>query len=126
MPAESAPQERYKLHESVRNRILTDLSAGKGKLNQKLTAWWTLDFPTFRKETSKALKADIPVKERNDWEEALSEWQAEHAKLTAQLVATEEEINDRVYHLYALWKADIALMEEHAEHAMINCAYGEP
>ena len=75
--------------------------------------------------TGKALKADIPVKERSDWEEALCEWQAEHAKLTAQLVATEEEINDRVYHLYALSKADIALLEEHAEQVMINYVYGE-
>jgi len=126
LSATSTAQERYKLHESVRNRVLTDLSPGKGKLNQKLTAWWGLDFPTFRKETSKALKADIPVKERNDWEEALGEWQAEHTKLTAQLVAAEEEINDRVYRLYGLSKADIALLEEHAEQVMINYAYGSP
>ena len=48
------------------------------------------------------------------------------AKLTAQLVATEEEINDSAYRLYGLSKADIAFLEEHAEHAVINYAYGEP
>ena len=126
LSATSTAQERYTLHESVRNRILTDVSTGEGKLNQKLTAWWGLGFPTFRREAGNALKADIPVKERNDWEEALGEWQADHTKLTAQLVATEEEINDRVYHLYGLSKADTALLEEHAEQVMINYAYGEP
>ena len=126
LSATSTAQERYELHESVRHRILTDLAGGEGKLNQKLTAWWTIDFPTFRKEAAKALNADIPLRERTDWEAALQEWQNDNTRLTAQLVTIEEDINDRVYHLYGLSNADIQLLDEHSQHAMIDYAYGEP
>ena len=96
------------------------------KRNQKLHAWWPLDFPTFRKEVTKALKTDIPLKERGDWEHALAGWQAEHQQLTTKLIAIEQEINDRVHRLYALSPADIQLLDEHFRHAMIDYAYGEP
>ena len=96
------------------------------KRNQKLHAWWPLDFPTFRKEVTKALKTDIPLKERGDWEHALQTWQTDHTRLTAQLVAIEEESNARVYRRYGLSPADVQLLDQHAQHAMINCAYGEP
>ena len=96
------------------------------KLNQKLHAWWTLDFATFLKEVTKALKGDIPLKERGDWEDALAGWQAEHQQLTTKLIAIEQEINDRVHRLYALSPADIQLLDEHFRHAMIDYAYGEP
>ena len=107
-------------------RVTLDSGRLERTKETQLQGQFLIDFPTSRKQTSKALKADIPVKERNDWEEALGEWQADHTKLAAQLVATEEEINDRVYRLYGLSKADIALLEEHAEQVMINYAFVEP
>ena len=60
---------RYELHRRARRRILTDLGMPDGKLNQKLTAWWELDFPAFRAEIPKVFKRDIPLKDRDDWEE---------------------------------------------------------
>jgi hypothetical protein len=59
------------LHRRARRRILADLRTPDGKLNQKLTAWWDLDFPAFRAEIQKVFKRDIPLKDRDDWEEWL-------------------------------------------------------
>ncbi|MGI9179612.1 MAG: Eco57I restriction-modification methylase domain-containing protein, partial [Longimicrobiaceae bacterium] len=60
-------RERYTLHRRVRHRIASDLGAGR-PLNRRLTDWWTLDFPAFRAEVKKALKREIPVRERDEWE----------------------------------------------------------
>jgi hypothetical protein len=61
-------RDRYRLHETVRHRILADLGTGPVTLNQKLTAWWDLDLGSFRAEVKKALKTSIPVAERSEWE----------------------------------------------------------
>ncbi len=89
-----------------------------------LTEWWTLDFAAFRAELRKAFKAEIPVKERADWETALAGWQRQHADLTARLVAIETEIDDRVCRLFALTDADRRLLADHSRHAMIDYPYG--
>jgi hypothetical protein len=52
---------RYTLHRRVRRRVASDLAAPGGTLNRKLTAWWELDFPTFRVEVKKALRAVNPA-----------------------------------------------------------------
>ena len=85
-------QARYALHRQARHRILTDLAAaGKGgvtpPLNQKLTAWWELDFPAFRGEIQKVFRQDIPLKERDAWEAWLAEHRGQHDQLTAAIVA---------------------------------------
>ena len=59
---------RYTLHRQTRHRILTDLGAPGAALNQKLTAWWELDFAGFLAEVRKAFKREIPVRQRDDWE----------------------------------------------------------
>ncbi|MEI8242958.1 MAG: hypothetical protein WCI17_06795, partial [bacterium] len=84
----------------------------------------TLDFAVFRGELRKALKAEIPVKERADWEQALTDWQRRHTDLTNRLVAIETEIDDRVNHLFNLSAPDIQLLADHAHHAMIDYPYG--
>lgn len=117
--------QRYQLHEQIRHRILTDLADGDGKLNQKLTTWWELDFPTFRQELKKALKTDIPLKERQAWEDALQDWQADHQAHTNQLIETETAINDRVYHLFHLTSEEQKTLHAHMEHAMIDYPLGE-
>jgi len=119
-------QDRYKLHQDVRHRILTDLGGKAGKLNQKLHSWWGLGFSGFRTEVKKALKTGIPVGERAEWEKALQGWKGTHEDLTKQIVQLEEEANDRVYRLFDMSSSDIRLMEEHARHAMIDYPYGEP
>ena len=55
------------------------------------------------------------MKARTDWESTLRDWQADHAKLTAQLIDAETEINNRVYALYHLTPADIQLLETHMQ-----------
>jgi hypothetical protein len=118
-------RERYALHEQVRHRLRSDFAAGGG-LNQALTDWWELDFFALRQQLEKAFRTRIPVAERQDWETTLAGWQQSHASLTTRLVSIEGEINDRVYALFGLAPADIALLDDHAKHAMINYPLGEP
>jgi SAM-dependent methyltransferase len=151
LTATAVARERYALHGSVRHRLRTDFALtvppsptsaipdpqpaicnlqsaiqnpSPPSLNGRLTEWWTLDFAAFRAELRKALKAEIPVKERADWEQALADWQRQHADLTARLVAIETDIDDRVYALFGLTAADRTLLSDHARHAMIDYPYG--
>ncbi len=123
--ATDTARKRYALHEQIRHRIHTDLDDGTHKLNQKLTAWWNLDFRTFRGELKKAFKADVPLKERPEWEEALTAWKADHHALTARLVDIETEMNDRVDHLFALTPAERRTLDDHMQSAMIDYPLGE-
>ncbi len=118
-------QARYALHRQTRHRILTDLgAAGKGGvtpfLNQKLTAWWELDFPAFRGEIRKVYRQEIPLKERDAWEAWLAEHRDRHDQLTAAIVGLETDLNRRVYTLFDLSAAEIKLIE-----ASTKYRYGE-
>jgi hypothetical protein len=142
LAATALARERYALHVTVRHRLLTDFCQAQPPaiaiqnpksqiknsspltLNNRLTEWWTLDFAAFRAELRKAFKAEIPVKERADWEAALAGWQSQHADLTASLIAIETDIDDRVYRLFALTDADRHLLADHSRHAMIDYPYG--
>lgn len=97
---------RYALHRRAHRRILADLGAPNGKLNQKLTAWWNLDFPAFRAEIQKVFKRDIPRKDRDDWEEWLQARRVEHQQRTEAIVRMETELNARVYALFDLTTAE--------------------
>ena len=70
-----------------------------------------MDFSTFRNEMKRRCKTDIPVNERDQWERYLAEKRAAVAALTATIADAEAEINARVYRLFDLSKADIALIE---------------
>ena len=59
----------------------------------------------------KALKANIPLKERNDWDSWLSETRAEIDRLTDRIRTCERQINAKVYALFDLDAEDIALLE---------------
>jgi len=111
---------RYELHERARRRIFSDLGAPGGKLNQKLTAWWNLDFPAFRAEVKKVFKSDIPLAERDDWEDWLAGRRAEHERLTAEIVRREIDLNARVYDLFDLAPEEIRVIEESTKYR-----YGE-
>ena len=103
---------RYELHEKTRRRILTDLGVPGTKLNQKLTAWWNLDFPAFRSEIKMVFKKDIPLAERDEWEEWLAKRRAEHERFTAEIVRLETDLNARVYELFDLTPEEIQTIEE--------------
>ena len=93
---------------------------GQDKLNQKLTAWWELDFPLFRGEVKKVFKQDIPLKERDEWEAWLFDRQAQHRQQTQAIIRLETALNARVYALFKLTPAEIALIE-----ASTKYRYGE-
>ncbi len=102
---------RYRLHQKAWHRIHSDLGGGAGPLTQKLTRWWELDFAAFRREVGKAFKHDIPLREREEWEAWLDEQRSAHHAHTAEIVRLERDLNARVYALFELSPAEIALIE---------------
>ena len=70
-----------------------------------------MSFTEFRAEIRKAFKAEIPLKERGDWETYLAENAAEVNALTARITAAEREIDAIVYRLFDLAPEEIALLE---------------
>ncbi len=109
--AQAAAEERYTLQQEVARRI-PDLASADVKLSTKLKEWWTLpDFAAFQREVKKTLKADIPLKERNDWESWMGDNRARINALTAEIKGIEDEINAKVYALFELTPDEIALLE---------------
>ena len=108
------------MHERTRQRIFSDLGTPGKKLNQKLTAWWNLDFPAFRAEVKKVFKKDIPLSERDEWEEWLTGRREEHERQTAEIIRLETELNANVYKLFGLTPEEIQVLEEST-----NYRYGE-
>jgi hypothetical protein len=109
----SAYRKRYKLQQSITRRI-PDLATdpASAKLSNKLKNWWELpDFAAFQKEVKKVLKSDIPLKERNEWENWISETRAQINALTATIKTTEDTINAQVYALFDLTPDEITLLE---------------
>ena len=111
---------RYALHEKVRHRLRADLGTPDLGLNQKLTAWWTLDFAGLQKELLKVFKKTIPVKERDEWEAWFREQCTAHQRHTDAIIERETDLNARVYALFDLAAEEIKLIE-----AATKYKYGE-
>ena len=111
--AQAAAERRYVVQQGVIRRIPDLATTGAApKLTERLRAWWDLpDFKAFQAEIKKSLKADIPVKERNEWEEFLAAPRAEIHSLTAEIKRLEGALNERVYVLFDLNADEIALLE---------------
>ena len=99
------------LQSSVRRRILDLAPPERRKLNGRLEAWHELDFSQFRAEVKKVFGADIPVKERSDWEAYLAENAAKVQGLTARIAKAEREIDAIVYQLFDLTPDEVELLE---------------
>jgi hypothetical protein len=99
--------------QSFRRRIPDLCPAGRtAKLSTKLQNWWQLsDFAAFRAEVKKCFKADIPLGERNAWEDMFKSGKAEITKLSAEIKRNEDEINAIVYKLFDLTPEEIILLE---------------
>ncbi len=93
------------------HRILDLAPQGHAKLSRKLEDWWTLDFAAFRDEIKRVFKAEIPVKERGEWEAYLAKQAAEVKSLDAEIEKAEREIDAIVYRLFDLTGEEIALLE---------------
>lgn len=102
---------RYSLDCDVQRRIQSDLAGGR-KLTRRLEGWHAApDFAAFRAEVKKVFGAEIPLKERGDWEAYLAESAAEVRRLSAEIAAAEREIDAIVYRLFDLTPDEIALLE---------------
>jgi hypothetical protein len=106
---------RLELQNEVRHRILDLAPPERAKLSRKLEEWWTLDFAAFRDEVKRAFRADIPVKERGEWEAYLAKNAPEVHKLSAEIEKAEREIDAIVYRLFDLTPEEIALLEASIE-----------
>ncbi|MFO6429936.1 AAA family ATPase [Erythrobacter sp. W302b] len=112
--AQKAAESRYKLQQEITRRI-PDLAASpaSAKLSISLKEWWTLpDFAAFQREVKKALKAEMPLKQRSEWEDWITTTRAEINALSAKISRLETEINAKVYALFNLTPAEIKLLEE--------------
>jgi hypothetical protein len=110
--ATSNARKRLDLHSAVTHRILDLAPPERKKLSRKLEDWWTLDFAQFRDEVKRAFRAEIPVKERADWETYLATNAAEVKKLDAEIEKSEREIDTIVYRLFDLTAEEIKLLED--------------
>ena len=115
--ASQAAKERLKAQRDFAKRI-TDLlpspppKGAQTTLGDRLSQWWLLpDFKVFQTEISKRFKADIALRERNDWEALFTQEKTRIHQLDANIAATERSINTRVYALFGLTQAEIALIE---------------
>jgi hypothetical protein len=108
--ADSAAR-RVQIQERISRRILDLAAGGHAKLSRRLEEWWTLDFAAFRAEVERALRADIPVGERGEWEAYLGKRGAEVRALNAEIEKSEREIDAIVYRLFDLTPDEIALLE---------------
>jgi len=106
---------RHKGAIGFHERLLTDLAAPGAKLSRRLRDFHELDFNAFRAEVKKALRAEIPVKERGQWQELHAEASAEVKRLSAEIAAAERGIDRLVYAAFELTGEEIALLEKWLE-----------
>jgi hypothetical protein len=112
LDAKIAPQGVVIASEFTLRRIPDLCPPGRApKLTNRLHKWWTLDFKSFQAEIKKAFKADIPLKQRNGWENYLREEGEKVRRLTAEIGQAEREIDSIVYKLFDLTPDEITLLE---------------
>jgi len=84
----------------------------QASLGDKLGAWWLLpDFKAFSFEVSKRFKIDIPLRERNDWEQLFTQGRTRVHQLSANIAAAERSIDVVVYELFGLSPTEVTLIE---------------
>ena len=83
--------------------IASSISAARArKLTGRLEDWQELDFAAFRDEVKRAFHAEIPVKQRGEWEVYLTDNAAELNRLSVDIAAAERDIDALVYSLFDL------------------------
>jgi hypothetical protein len=98
--------------ETAFSRRIPDLAGtSQIKLSTKLQQWWLLDFAGFRAEILKSFKAEIAVKDRNDWQDLFTQQQNLISEYSQQIQLAEQQLNRAVYALFDLNEAEIALIE---------------
>jgi hypothetical protein len=100
---------------SFHTRLLTDLAAPGRKLSRKLENFHELDFKELQAEIKRALKGEIPVKERGQWQELHAEASGKIKALNAEIAQAEAEIDRLVYAAFDLTSDEIELLERSLE-----------
>ncbi len=115
--AAQAASERLQTQRNFARRIhdLLPNPPAKGAqttLGEALSRWWLLaDFKAFQAEATKRFKADIPLKDRNGWEDLFNTERTRIHQLSANLAAIERAIDAVVYALFGLDAAEVSLIE---------------
>ncbi|TAG35504.1 MAG: type I restriction endonuclease subunit M [Polaromonas sp.] len=115
--AAQAASERLQTQRNFARRIhdLLPTPPPKGAqttLGDKLGQWWLLaDFKAFQLEVTKRFKADIPLKDRNGWEQWFASERIRIHQFSANIAATERAIDEVVYALFGLDAAEVSLIE---------------
>jgi hypothetical protein len=117
--------ERYERQTKVQRRLAQSFGEGVGgialgQLNNKAQEWWE----TSLGDLGAALKASFKLaanpfkhpKTADEWDSYLTENRREVERLTRELAAAENEINDRVYRLFQLTPDEIKLLQREVEH----------
>ncbi|MCA3561158.1 MAG: N-6 DNA methylase [Aestuariivirga sp.] len=104
-------RESFQISRAVYLRVVADLAKGRA-VSAKLQEWYQLAFAQFRSEVKRVFRADIPVRERAEWEAYLTEEGTKVKALSAQIAAAEAEINRLVYAAFDLTDPEISLLEE--------------
>jgi hypothetical protein len=120
--AAQAASERLSTQRNFARRI-TDLlpsplpKGASTTLGDKLGQWWLLsDFKTFQSEVNKRFKADIPLRERNDWQALFEQEKVHVQQLGANIAAVERSIDQIVNALFGLTASEAALVERSVGH----------
>ena len=115
--AAQAASERLQIQRGFARRIhdLLPTPPPKGAqttLGDNLSQWWLLDdFKAFQFEVARRFKADIALRERNDWEQLFNAQRTRIHQLSANVAAVERSIDAVAYALFGLSGAEIALIE---------------
>lgn len=110
-----AARERFDIQSAVRRRILDLAPPERARLTGKLNDWHELDFGAFRAEVKRAFHAEIPLRERGEWEAYLRDNAARVHALSDAIAGAEREIDQIVYGLFDLTPDEIALLEASLE-----------
>ncbi len=110
-----AAHTRHDIQSAVRRRLLDLAPPERRKLTGRLQDWHELDFSALRAEIKRAFRAEIPVKERGEWEAYLAENAARVKSHSAEIAAAEREIDAVVYALFDMSPEEIALLESSLE-----------
>ncbi len=80
------------------------------KVSGALENFYAMEFADFVKELSKQ-KARLSLKQQDEWEDYFAEYKSACQGLTAEIAATDHQINQLVYQLYGLTEEEIAVVE---------------
>jgi hypothetical protein len=108
---QTAAEARRNAEVAFTRRIPDLAGTSQIKLSTKLQQWWLLDFAGFRTEILKSFKAEIPLKDRNDWQDLFTQQQSLIRELSQHIQLAEQQLNRAVYTLFDLTDAEIALIE---------------